>query len=187
MTRVASKLFSLALFFVRCQAWICQPLRLPCMSRNSLLIVSSKPNEVNVSDLGLTMEDLNAPLPSELLQGIATSGHQSTSRIPTVQDDGCSWTETDDSMKVTLSIPGLRGQPAACLAVVFSTTSATITAFGRPVWSCILKGTVDPDSATFLAEDGADMIPVVQLEVQKADSSGRWGGFIAQIGEDSIL
>lgn len=149
-------------------------------------MAASSSDEVDVSDLGLTMEDLEAPLPVELLQGIATSGYESTSRISTVQDDGCSWTENEDSMDVTLTIPGLRGQPAACLAVIFSTTSATIAAFGRPVWSCILKGTVDPDSATFVTEDGSGMTPVVQLSVQKADSN-RWGGFIEQIGEDSIL
>jgi len=144
-------------------------------------------NEINVADLGLTMEDLEAPLPSELLQGIATSGYESTSRIPSVEDNGCQWTEFDNDFDVTLKIPGLRGQPAACLAVVFATTSCTISAFGRPVWSCILKGTVDPDSANFMTEDGPDMIPVVQLSVQKKATTERWGGFIEQIGEDSLL
>ena len=88
---------------------------------------------------------------------------------------------------MTLTVPGLRGQPAACLTVVFSTTTATVTAFGRPVWSCILRGEVVPDTATFITEDGSDMLPVIQLSVTKADASQMWGGFIESIGEDSIL
>ena len=142
---------------------------------------------MDVSDLGLTMEDLETPLPKELFEVVSTSGYESTSRIPTEIDEGCYWVENGDSLDVTLTIPGLRGQPAACLAVMFSTSTATITAFGRPVWSCIFKDQVDPDRATFLTEDGADMIPIVQLTVPKADPSKRWGGFIEQIGEDSIL
>ena len=188
MTNVPSILFTLATLAANCNAFTCNPSSLQqSLWRSFSLAASSDSNQVDVSDLGLTMDDLEAPLPPELLQGIASSGYESTSRIPTVQDDGCKWTETDEALEVTLSIPGLRGQPAACLAVVFSTTSATITAFGRPVWSCILKGTVDPDTATFAAEDGPEMIPMVQLSVQKADASNRWGGFIEQIGEDSIL
>jgi hypothetical protein len=31
------------------------------------------------------------------------------------------------------------------------------------------------------------MIPVVEYEVKKAEQGKRWGGFILQIGEDSIL
>jgi hypothetical protein len=70
---------------------------------------------------------------------------------------------------------------------MFSSTTATITAFGRPVWSCILKNQVDPEKAAFMTEDGAGMIPIVQLTVEKAAPSQRWEGFIEQIGEDSIL
>ena len=171
----------------------CAAFTMPAINRRDLSLrhveeaLSMASKEVDVSDLGLTMEDLEAPLPSELLQGIATSGYESTSRISTVDDDGCNWTENEQNMDVTLTIPGLRGQPAACLAVVCSKTTVTITAFGRPVWSCILKGEVDPDSDSFVTEDGADMIPVIQLSVTKSDTSKRWGGFIEQIGEDSIL
>ena len=148
---------------------------------------SNNAQTVDVSDLGITMEDLEAPLPTELLQSIALQGVQSTSRIPTTEDNGCMWTENSNTMDVTLVIPGLRGQPAAALAVTFSTTTATVSAFGRAVWSCILKGEVLPETATFVTEDGIDMIPVVSLTVQKADETTRWGGFIEQIGEDSIL
>ena len=155
---------------------------------------SSSPNEMDVSDLGLTMDDLNAPLPSELLRGIETTGYDSTSRISTVQDDACMWTESPESMKATLAIPGLRGQPSMCLSVLTSTNTISVTAFGRVVWSCILRGTVKPDTAVFDCKDGADMIPIIEYEVKKDNSSAgdptddeRWGGFILQIGEDSIL
>ena len=148
---------------------------------------NSDVQSIDVSDLGITMEDLEKPLPPEMLQGMALQGVESTSRIPTDQDDGCLWTEHSNTLDVTLVIPGLRGQPAAALAVTFSTTTATVSAFGRAVWSCVLKGEVIPESATFVTEDGVDMIPVISLTVQKADKSARWGGFIEQIGEDSIL
>ena len=48
---------------------------------------------IDVSDLGLTMEDLNKPLPKELLSSIERSGYQSTSRMPDVNDNGCYWVE----------------------------------------------------------------------------------------------
>lgn len=143
--------------------------------------------QIDVSDLGLTMDDLNAPLPDQFLDGIETSGYESTSRIETVQDDACMWTELPDSMKVTLAIPGLRGQPAMCLSVLTATNTLSITAFGRVVWSCILRGNVKPETASFEAQEGSDMIPIVTFEVDKAKSGERWGGFILQIGEDSIL
>jgi hypothetical protein len=148
---------------------------------------SSAENEFDVSDLGLTMDDLNAPLPSDFLQGIATTGYDSTSRISNVQDDGCMWTETPDRMKATLKIPGIRGQPAMCLSVLTSTNTLSLTAFGRVVWSCILRGEANPETAIFEAKEGTDMIPIIEYEVQKADPNERWGGFILQIGEDSIL
>ena len=39
--------------------------------------------------------------------------------------------------QVTLTIPGLLGQPTDALAVEMTETTATITAFGRAVWSCV--------------------------------------------------
>jgi len=148
----------------------------------------SQDNKVDVSDLGLSMEDLEAPLPEALLQGISMQGVQSTSCIPDVQDDGCLWTENADTLEVTLVIPGLRGQPAACLAVRFATTTVTISAFGRSVfWSCLLRGQINPNDCSFSVEDGADMVPIVQMVAKKAEPKQRWGGFIDQIGEDSIL
>lgn len=143
---------------------------------------------VDVSDLNLTMEDLEKPLPKELLyETFQLSGYQSTSRLPDVDDEGCHWVENQDDLDVTLRIPGLRGQPAACLSVLFSTTTVSISAFGRVVWSSIQMGFSDPDDCSFITEDGEGMIPIVQLNIKKRDSGKRWGGFILQVGEDSIL
>ena len=82
---------------------------------------------------------------------------------------------------------GLRGQPPAALALDITKNTATITAFGYAVWSCILRGNCDPDTVSFSATDGADMVPLVTISVKKADPSQRWDGFILQCGEDSIL
>eukprot|EP00980_Cylindrotheca_fusiformis_P015932 scaffold4663_cov109-Cylindrotheca_fusiformis.AAC.6 len=151
---------------------------------------------MDVSDLGLTMDELNAPLPSDLLEVmVETSGYQSTSRLESVKDDACMWTETPETIKAVLAIPGLRGQPPMCLSVLTATNTMSITAFGQVVWSCILKGYVKPDTARFQTEEGPDMVPIVTYEVEKekendGGNSGtreRWDGFILQIGEDSIL
>ena len=141
---------------------------------------------IDVSDLGLTMDDLNAPLPEEAFQ-LTKSGTESTSRVPGVEDDGCVWEETANSMEVTLSIPGLRGQPPSALALDITKNTVTITAFGYAVWSCILRGNCDPETVSFSATDGADMVPLITTSVKKLDKSQRWDGFILQCGEDSIL
>ena len=147
----------------------------------------NSPTFVDVSDLGLTMEDLEKPLPVGLLSGISMTGYETTSRIPGVQDNGCEWTETMEEIKVKLRIPGLRGQPAAAMTALFSTTTMSVSVFGRVVWSAIFKGLVFPDSCTCEAEGGDDMIPTLRVTVKKQDDTQRWGGFILQIGEDSLL
>ena len=154
-------------------------------SRNPPAMCASEMPSVDVSDLGLTMDDLEEPLPPELTQGIATSGYESTQRL--VSDDGCVWAETPELLEVALSIPGLRGQPAMAMAAEVTSTSMTVTAFGRDVWSCVLRGQCVPDSAEFSAEDGPGALPVLRLSLAKANPGERWGGFIASIGEDSIL
>ncbi|KAL7531531.1 hypothetical protein ACHAWF_003804 [Thalassiosira exigua] len=141
---------------------------------------------VDVSDLGLTVADLEEKIP---LRDFAfeSSGYQSTSRIPEVDDGGCQWAEKAEDVDVTLRIPGLRGQPAEALSVLFSSTTVSVTAFGRVVWSAVQMGTSDADDCTFLTEEGMDGVPIIQLSVRKRDLGERWGGFILQIGEDSIL
>ena len=156
--------------------------------------VSEAPISIDVSDLGLTMDDLDKPIPSELLGDfkVVASGMQSTSRIESIDDEGCLWEESADLIGATLSIEGLRGQPVAAMDVAFSTTTCTVTVFGYAVWSCLLKGECIPESAVTKIQDGYDMTPLITLSVaKKKDELGvpleRWGGFIDAIGEDSIL
>jgi hypothetical protein len=160
----------------------------PSTQSSHLQSLSDGSNEIDVSDLGLTLEDLNKPLPKELLSDTLTlSGYQTTSRLPDVDDKGCYWVENSDDLDVTLQSPGLRGQPAACISVLFSTTTISVAAFGRVVWSAIQMGYSDPDDCSFITEDGEGMVPVIQIHMKKRDAGERWGGFILQVGEDSIL
>jgi hypothetical protein len=147
---------------------------------------SGDPPSVDVSDLGLTIDDMNKPLPPEMLSVMSTTGYESTNKVESIQDDGCEWTESLDNMDVKLKIPGLRGQPAGAMSVLFSRTTISVSVFGRVVWSAILRGKVNPDDCQFEAEEGADMVPTVRLSVRK-ESTARWGGFILQVGEDSLV
>jgi hypothetical protein len=151
----------------------------------SSLLHSDPPSSVDVSDLGLTMDDFNKPLPSELLEGLTSSGCESTNRLE--DDGGCEWSENLDAMSVKLQIPGLRGQPPAAVAVLFSTTTMSVSVFGRVVWSAVLRGTVDPEGCSFYEPDlGDNFVPVIRVNVKKEESK-LWGGYILQIGENSIL
>lgn len=141
---------------------------------------------IDVSDLGITMSELEKQIPKENFS-LESSGCQSTSKIPSVNDNGCNWTENPEDLDVTLRIPGLVGQPAEALSVLFSTTTVSITAFGRIAWSAILMGISDIDDCSFLIVEGNDAIPIIQLNVGKRDKDERWGGFILQVGEDSLL
>ena len=144
---------------------------------------------VDVSDLGLTMDDLDAPLPEELFGGsggLETSGSQSTSGVPGNTDLGCEWTETPGTLAATLKIPGLRGQPAMALNIDLTDSTFVVTVFGMQVWSSVLKGLIDPSASTWSVEEGSDMTPLVQVELKKA-TAGRWGGLIDSIGVDSVL
>jgi hypothetical protein len=162
--------------------------------RSLLLHSSSDPSSsdaseslfTDISDLGLTMDDFNAPFPPELLQGVKSTGYESTNKVATVDDEGCEWTESSEAVSVQLLIPGLRGQPADAVAVLFSTTTISVSVFGRVVWSTILRGSIDPAECHFEVENGPDMIPVVRLLVIKGEAA-LWGGFILQIGENSLL
>eukprot|EP00536_Pseudo-nitzschia_multiseries_P016068 jgi/Psemu1/44826/gm1.44826_g len=153
---------------------------------------SAPVTSIDVSDLGLTMEDLDKPIPKELFGDfkVTTSGYQSTSRIESVDDEGCLWEESGDAIDVSLSIEGLRGQPVAAMDVAFSKTTCTVTVFGYAVWSCLLKGECVPESATHQIQEGHDRIPLITASIVKKKESAsdeRWGGFIDTIGEDSIL
>ena len=141
---------------------------------------------IDVSDLGLTMSDLEKEIPIHNFS-VESSGYQSTSRIPDVDDQGCYWVENAEDLDVTLRIPGLVGQPAEAISVLFSTTTVSVSVFGRIVWSAIQMGISDIDDCSFLTDEDEYGKPIIQLNVKKRDLDERWGGFILQIGEDSIL
>ena len=48
-------------------------------------------------------------------------------------------------------------------------------------------GISDIDDCSFMTDEDANGKPIIQLNVRKRDLDERWGGFILQIGEDSIL
>ena len=152
--------------------------------RNQLSIAGAK-SEVDVSDLGLTIDDIQKALPSEFFAGLETRGFESTSRNDS--DQGCEWAENEAGFEVVLRIPGLRGQPSAAMNLDVTPTTLTVAVFGYAVWSCVLKGQVDSASAVWGVEDGPEMTATIKLSVDKAAGEKRWGGFIGQIGEDSIL
>ena len=141
---------------------------------------------IDVSDLGLTMSDLEKEIPIHNFS-VESSGYQSTSRVPDVDDQGCYWVENAEDLDVTLRIPGLVGQPAEAISVLFSTTTISVSVFGRIVWSAIQMGISDIDDCSFLTDEDEYGKPIIQLNVKKRDLDERWGGFILQIGEDSIL
>ncbi|KAJ1623618.1 hypothetical protein T492DRAFT_912459 [Pavlovales sp. CCMP2436] len=143
---------------------------------------------IDVSDLGLTMADLERDLPPSVGGGssLVTSGVESSSGLAPRRDEGIAWKETYDLMECTLTIPGLRGQPTQAMLLEMSETTATVTVFGRIIWTCILRGDVDPTSAvSSVRMDG--MQPVIELSVHKASPEPRWNGFLDSIGVDSIL
>lgn len=144
---------------------------------------------VDVSDLGLSLADLQKPLPAGLdaALSVASMGVESTSGLPETRDEGIAWRETFDTIEATLVIPGLRGQPAAAMLVELAETTCTITVFGRIIWSCILRGEIDPRvSEGSVKLDG--MQPVIDISMRKARPEGeRWNGFLASIGIDSVL
>ncbi|OEU15942.1 hypothetical protein FRACYDRAFT_187093 [Fragilariopsis cylindrus CCMP1102] len=144
---------------------------------------------IDVSDLGLTLDDFDVTFPKSSDGGIqiTTSGYESTSMIPSVDDNGVSWEEDSNIVGVKLSIPGLRGQPIAAMDVQITSNTCTVTVFGYAVWSCLLKGECLPESSSFQIEDGKDMLPLITVSVEKKNNEIRWDGFILSIGEDSIL
>ena len=140
---------------------------------------------VDVSDLRLTMADLDQPIPTD--GDLAGTGYESVSRLPGADDGGCKWTERADTVEATLTIAGLRGQPAAALDVQATPTTLTLTAFGMAVWSCVLRGEARAPDVVAEVVDESDGVPVVRVLVPKAPNAPRWGGLIQAIGEDSIL
>merc|ERR1719424_2471695 len=107
-----------------------------CSSRGGSVQMMAEP--VDVSDLGLTMSDLEDELPEGLLGEVELSGYESTSRLENSLDQGCEWEEAADRVNVALIIPGLRGQPAMAVSADLTSETLTVTVFGTAVWSCVL-------------------------------------------------
>ena len=139
------------------------------------------PTSVDVSDLGLSLEDLEAPIPWG--DGLEASGSESSSAIS--DDGGCLWRETAEVVSATLTIPGLVGQPSDALGCEFTESTLTVTAWGRTIWSCVLRGELKPEEARWgVAMEG--MQPVIEIAAPKGGTD-RWGGFIKKMGVDSLL
>jgi hypothetical protein len=88
------------------------------------------------------------------------------SRISSIKDGACMWTESPKT-QATLAIPGLQGQPAMCLSTLTASNTLSVTAFGWVVWSCILRGEVKLETGVFEAKESTDMIPIMEYEVEK--------------------
>jgi hypothetical protein len=136
------------------------------------------------------VSDLEKLALTEVDAARVTHGVESTTRDTSSADQGCVWTETAETVTIEMQLQGLRGQPAAALAVHLDTSrdlqwrgrgTATVTAFGRAVWSCVMRGPIDVDTCSFEAEDGAQMLPVMRVTVRKMRSAPRWDGFIDEI------
>ena len=183
MTRARATLAWVLLVLGCGEAWVGAPSAGP--RRRRAAIRRAARGGVDVSDLGLTMDDVEAPLPEAFFDGVASSGCESTSA--TAPDQGARWRETRAEVEVTLAIPGLRGQPAGCLAVEMTSTTATVTAFGYAVWSCVLRGEAVPGTARVEVTDGEDLVPVVKIACEKQAPGTAWGGFIESVGQDSLL
>lgn len=146
-----------------------------------------RPTTADVSDLGLSMDELEEALPEDFFGAFETSGYESTSR--TTPDQGVEWEETADFVNVVVTIPGLRGQPAMALSVDFDSETMTVTGFGRQVFSCVMRGQVEVDQCGFEVVEGTGAamgVPVIRLTVRKQPNQPRWKGFIKEIGEDSL-
>eukprot|EP00306_Pavlova_sp_CCMP459_P022223 CAMPEP_0185551720 /NCGR_PEP_ID=MMETSP1381-20130426/29055_1 /TAXON_ID=298111 /ORGANISM="Pavlova sp., Strain CCMP459" /LENGTH=198 /DNA_ID=CAMNT_0028164617 /DNA_START=13 /DNA_END=606 /DNA_ORIENTATION=+ len=147
--------------------------RAPVARRSSVCArAGEEPASVSVADLGLTMADLETPMNlADPGAGVKTSGQENTSGVAGASDMGCAWEEDMETVRAALTIPGLRGQPAAAMDVDITETTTTITVFGRGIWSCVLRGTVDPSSARVAITEEA-MQPTVTITLKKADAGG---------------
>ena len=142
---------------------------------------------VDVSDLGITMEDLEKPIEMQNGLDISATGVESTSG--TNDDGGISWEENSAWMKATIKIPGLMGQPAESLNVALTENTMSVQAFGMQVWSCVLKGTINPEvSQPRTKFEGAmGAVPTITVELSKPPGAERWNGLVGSVGVDSIL
>ena len=103
------------------------------------------PNSIDVSDLGISMEDLNTPI-KEI---VAESAGQS-------QRGYYSWIESTDKMSCRWRHPGTNGQPHSAVRVDFTETTIAVFIFNYNVWTGITKGKMVPHECSFTSEEAPE-------------------------------
>ena len=134
------------------------------------------PISVDVSDLNLTMNDLERPLDWASMETIGSSSSR----------DYYKWKETKTDMFIIFKHPGTRGQPAAAIDVKLTATTLTVTIFGYAVWSGILQNQIDVSRSTFEAIEGQNYQPIINIRLCKSVDI-LWNEFISSVGVDSVL
>lgn len=140
------------------------------------VLANNGPIEVDVSDLGIFIDDLNTPL----IDGadVETSGSSPL---------GYKWTESGWEVKVDLKHEGMRGQPAQAVSVDFTSTTVAVTIFGYAVWTGILIGESVPSGCSFqVIDDAGTRIPIISMVIRKS-SPARWNDFISNVSPNSLL
>ena len=133
---------------------------------------------IDVSDLGITIEDLDQPI-KEIF---AESGGSS-------QRGYYAWRESTDKMSVRWRHPGTSGQPHSAVRVDFTETTIAVFIFNYNVWTGMSKGCLDPSKCSYTTEeppqDGLP-IPVVTMNIVKAEGSReRWNEVLVE-GIDGV-
>ena len=128
-------------------------------------------------------------------RGSERHGTESTSRV-VCDDQGCTWTETAETVSVDICLKGLRGQPAGCLAVHLAASrdyvwrgrgTASVSAFGQVVWSCVMRGAIVVDACSTEVADGGQMLPIIRITVRKLPEAAPWEGFIEEIEYNTLM
>ena len=134
-------------------------------------------NSVDVSDLNITMSDLEKPLDDVELEfessGVSERGYYS-------------WVESLKHIEVSFSHPGIRGQPKDAILAEFTSSTLTISIFGYVTYSAVLEGPIIPEESKIEISDGDDNIPKIFLDVTKA-TPGRWNRFVREVGANGLL
>ena len=144
------------------------------INRKLQLYDQSPKVSVDVSDIGLTMEDLQVKLEDWNVKSFGTSSK-----------GYYNWVEGITMVEVEMIHPGIRGQPLEAIRVDFTSTTVTVCVFGYAVWSGVLAGSAEPSRSTYaLSSNGVQ--PIITFSIEKSDES-RWNEFISSVGVDSLL
>jgi hypothetical protein len=124
------------------------------------------PTSVDVSDLGITVTDLNKPMEIQTeSSGVGARGYYS-------------WVEGNEFINVDFQHPGTAGQPAGSMRVDFTETTVGICVFGYAVWMAIPSGRLVPEQCSFTVEEapvGQNRVPIVKMRMLKSwESQGHW-------------